>query len=52
MLQNKYSVEADLKKSNGEKDLEEIKAKVKSMLANLRFNDGRSLTEVMETMKI
>jgi len=43
MLQNKYSVMEDLKKGNGKKDIEEIKLKVKSMLTNLRFNDGRNL---------
>ena len=43
MLINKYSVMTDLKKGNGASDIEEIKKKVKSMLTNLRFNDGRSL---------
>jgi len=52
MLKDKYSVMKDLSKSGGDKDIEEIKAKVKSMLTNLRFNDGRSLHEVLEGMEM
>ena len=52
MLKNKYSVVSDLAKSGGDKDLTEIKIKVNSMLANMRFEDGRSLNEVLESTKI
>jgi hypothetical protein len=52
MLKNKYSVIEDLKKYAADKDLDEIKRKVKSMLTNLRFNDGRSLNDVVDSMKM
>lgn len=52
MLKDKYSVIKDLAKSGSDKDITVIQQKVSSMLNNLRFSDGRSLQEVMETMKI
>jgi hypothetical protein len=52
MLKDKYSVMKDLARSGGDKDLKHIKMKVNSMLTNLRFNDGRSLAEALETMKM
>ena len=52
MLKDKYSVMKDLVRSGGDKDLKHIKMKVNSMLTNLRFNDGRSLAEARETMKM
>jgi len=52
MLKYKYSVIEDLKKYGSDKDVEEIKRKVKSMLTNLRFNDGRSLQDVLGNMKM
>jgi len=50
MLKDKYSVMKDLMKSGGDKDITLIKNKVSSMLTNLRFTDGRSLQEVLESM--
>lgn len=52
MLKNKYSVIEDLKRYGADKDVDEIKRKVKSMLTNLRFNDGRSLTDVVSNTKM
>ena len=52
MLKDKYSVMKDLARSGGDKDLKHIKMKVNSMLTNLRFNDGRSLAEALDTMKM
>ena len=52
MLKDKYSVIKDLARSGGDKDIEHIKARIKSMLSNLRFADGRSLQEVLEAMKM
>lgn len=52
MLKDKYSVMKDLMKSGGDQDIVLIKQKVSSMLANLRFTDGRSLQEVVESMKM
>ena len=52
MLKDKYSVMKDLNKSGGDKDLEAIKKKINSMLGNLRFNDGRSLQEVLKNMEV
>lgn len=52
MLKDKYSVIKDLAKSGSDKDITVIQQKVSSMLNNLRFSDGRSLQEVMESMKI
>lgn len=52
MLKDKYSVMKDLQKSGAIKDLDDIKKKVASMLTNLRFSDGRSLEQVLETMKM
>lgn len=52
MLKNKYSLMNDLVKSGGDKDINVIKQKVSSMLSNLRFTDGRSLSEVLENMKM
>lgn len=52
MLKDKYSVMKDLAKSGGDKDLEQIKNKVGSMMINLRFTDGRNLQEVLESFKM
>lgn len=52
MLKDKYSVMKDLLKSGGDKDINLIKQKVNSMLTNLRFTDGRSLSEVVESMRL
>jgi len=52
MLKDKYSVLKDLAKSGADKDLTAIKQKVNSMLINMRFSDGRSLQEVLESMKM
>lgn len=52
MLKEKYSVLMDLLRSGGDKDLDVIKTKVNSMLFNLRFKDGRSLQEVLESKQM
>lgn len=52
MLKNKYSVMTDLMKSGGDKDLNIIKQKINSMLTNMRFQDGRSLQQVLDEMKL
>ena len=52
MLKNKYSVMNDLMKSGGDKDLNVIKQKINSMLTNMRFQDGRSLQQVLDEMKL
>ena len=52
MLKNKYSVMKDLMKSGGDKDLTTIKQKINSMLTNMRFQDGRSLQQVLDEMNL
>jgi len=52
MLKDKYSVMKDLMKSGGDKDLTSIKNKVTSMLTNMRFQDGRSLQQVLDEMNL
>jgi transcriptional regulator of heat shock response len=51
MLKDKYSLPNELMRGNGQQDLEVINNGVRNLLENLRFNDGRSLKELLEEMK-
>jgi hypothetical protein len=46
MLKDKYSILRELRKGQGDTNMNDIKSGLMLMLSNLRFWDGRSLEEI------